>query len=353
MDCWQAAIEDVGPAGVDKGQGARYLILPPGYASTIPDGYVAMPSENYKGYALLRSIPRAADVLSIEKAITYAKRIRLYPLSEAMNPPNTVYVDALGKLFDSTIPYDLRFFASLDRMIQYEPWIARDKVMIDILKTIGIEKGKPFAPNLLTQKILYEAVRDAREWIHARYDTLFTPPYFEATHWALPVSRDLADAVSAHFADPDNYPLDGRGLAFSYAFFTAKHFGQRQLYLMTIKDKNGQPFRSEKTYRLKVAANLPAAQYWSITVYDSATHAFIRNANRMNRSSHSANMQVNSDGSVDIYFGPKAPPGKESNWIPTPSDCGFEVLFRLYGAMGELFEKKWRMDDVEEIIDAG
>ena len=51
-------------------------------------------------------------------------------------------------MFDSTIPYDLRFFETLDRFVQREPWIERDKVMIDQLKTIGIEKGKPFNPDL-------------------------------------------------------------------------------------------------------------------------------------------------------------------------------------------------------------
>ena len=51
MDCWQIPLDDVGPAGTDQGHGGRYLILPPGYDKGIPDGYIALPSVNYTGYA--------------------------------------------------------------------------------------------------------------------------------------------------------------------------------------------------------------------------------------------------------------------------------------------------------------
>ena len=86
---------------------------------------------------------------------------------------------------------------------------------------------------------------------------------------------------------------------------------------MTIKDKDGQPFDGGKTYRLTVPANAPVEQYWSATVYDRATHALIRDMPRASRSSQSPGLQKNADGSVDVYFGPKAPAGKESNWVPT------------------------------------
>ena len=147
MDCWQAALEDVGPAGVDKGKGGKYLITPPGYADKVPDGYIVLPSSTYQGYALLRSIIKSRSDADVARGVAYGRRIRLYPLSQAANPPETVFHDAFGTVFDSTIPYDLRFFQSLDRMVQTEPWLERDKAMIDMLKTIGIEKGKPFDPD--------------------------------------------------------------------------------------------------------------------------------------------------------------------------------------------------------------
>ena len=147
MDCWQAALEDVGPTGVDKGQGGKYLILPPDYKGTTPDGYIILPSDTFQGFALLRSIVKGDSTAEIAKAVAYGKRIKLYPLSQAANPPPTTFVDAINVVFDATIPYDLRFFQSLNRVVQYEPWLPRDKVMIDMLRSIGIEKGKEFKPD--------------------------------------------------------------------------------------------------------------------------------------------------------------------------------------------------------------
>jgi hypothetical protein len=61
MDCWQTPLEDVGPAGVDKGKGGKYLILQPGHSGAVPDGYIALRSQTYQGYALLRSILRSGS----------------------------------------------------------------------------------------------------------------------------------------------------------------------------------------------------------------------------------------------------------------------------------------------------
>ncbi|WP_342636111.1 DUF1214 domain-containing protein [Rhizobium sullae] len=104
-----------------------------------------------------------------------------------------------------------------------------------------------------------------------------------------------------------------------------------------------------QTYRLAVPANAPVQQYWSATVYDSATHAFIRDKERFSRSSQNPDLQTNADGSVDIFFGPKARAGKESNWIPTSADGGFEVLFRFYAPEKPLFDKTWVLPDIERI----
>jgi hypothetical protein len=216
VDVWQAALEDVGPAGVDKGKGGKILILPPGYKDKAPDGYIALPSETYQGYALLRSILRGGSDANVAKAVAYGRRVKLYPLSQAASPPPTIFVDAIDVVFDSTF--------------------------------IGI-----------------------------------------------------------------------------------KHPGTGQYYLMTIKDKQGRAFDGGSTYRLTVPANVPVRQYWSATAYDRATHAFIRNLPRSSRSSQNPDLQKNADGSVDIYFGPKAPAGKQSNWVPTSAKGQFEVLFRFYG----------------------
>jgi len=131
------------------------------------------------------------------------------------------------------------------------------------------------------------------------------------------------------------------------AYFSAKHLGEGQYYLMTIVDKTGQPLDGGKGYRLRVPANAPVSLYWSATAYDRATHALIRNLAPSSRASNTAGLRTNTDGSVDVFFGAKAPAGQESNWIPTRAGQGFEVLFRLYGPQKPFFDKTWKLRDIE------
>ena len=199
MDAWQVPLEDVGPTGVDKGKGGKYLILPPTNSTTVPEGYIALPSPNYQGYALLRSILKSGSDADVAKAVAYAKRIKLYPLSQATNSPATTFVDAIDVVYDSTIPYDLRFFQSLDRVVQIEPWLARDRLMIDMLQSIGIEKGKPFNPDTRTQDVLNSAAREARSLLEIKYEAMFKP-YFDISRWALPALPDYLRASSNGFS---------------------------------------------------------------------------------------------------------------------------------------------------------
>ena len=122
-DCWQTAIEDVGPAGVDKGKGGKYLILPPDYKDKPPAGYISLQAYNYEGYALLRSILKSNSDADVAKAVAYGKQIKLYPLSQAAHPPETQFFDAIDVVYDATIPWDMRFFESLNRIVQIEPWL--------------------------------------------------------------------------------------------------------------------------------------------------------------------------------------------------------------------------------------
>jgi hypothetical protein len=308
-----------------------------------------MPSSTYESFALLRSILQSGGAEDVARAIAYGKRIKVYPLSKAAHPPETAFVDVANNVFDSTIPYDLQFFESLSRIVQDEPWIERDKAMIDSLKTLGIEKGKQFNPDASTQDALKEGISEARAWLEWRYDSGFKPPFYEGEQWALPASQEVVEGLQTNYANPNNYPVDGRGLTYSYGFFSAKHLGAGQYYLMAIKDKDGQPFEGASTYKLNVPANPPVTQYWSATVYDRATHAFIRNMPYSNRSSQTPGIQKNADGSVDVYFAAKAPAGKESNWIPTDPNGKFEVLCRFYGPQRALFDKTWKLSDIERM----
>jgi hypothetical protein len=307
-----------------------------------------MPSDTFQGYAVLRSNLKSGDDADVANAVAYGKRVKLYPLSQAANPPATRFVDAIDVVYDNTIPYDLRYFESLNRFVQAEPWLPRDKAMIDMLKSIGIERGKPFDPDAKTRQILEDAAREAHAWLDLQYEAVFSPPFYEGSHWALPASPEVVEGMPTFFSRPDSYPTDGRGVTYSMAYFSAKHLGAGQFYLMTIKDKDGRPFDGGSTYRLNVPANAPVKLYWSVTVYDRATHALIRDQRWSSRSSHTPKLRKNADGSVDVYFGPSAPVDRESNWIPTKPSGGFEVLFRFYGPEKPLFDKTWRLPDIEK-----
>ena len=140
-----------------------YLVTPPGYQAAAPDGYIVLPSETYRGFVILRSNFKSRSDADIKSAVEHGKKVKIYPMGG--KPDSTVFVDAFDKSFDATIPYDPSFFDLLNRFVQAEPWLTRDKVMIDVLKTIGIEKGKPFNPDEKTKRVLADAVREAREVI--------------------------------------------------------------------------------------------------------------------------------------------------------------------------------------------
>ena len=348
MDCWQAALEDVGPAGMDKGKGGKYLILPPDCTYRVPDCYIVLPSMTYQGYAVLRSVLASGSMRDIARAVAYGRRIKLYPMSQAENPPETTFVDVIDRVFDATIPYDLRFYESLHRMIQIEPWLDRDKIEIDLLRSIGIEKDTPFAPDAHAQDALIAAAHEAHDWFNTRFETAF-PPYYARGHWSLPAPRDFVDTQATFFEKPGAYAVDGRGLAYSYAFSSVKHRASGQFYLWAFRALDGTAFDGGTTYRLTVPANVPVSQYWSAVIYDRGTHSFIRNVSHSGRSSKTPELQENADGSVDIFFGPKAPAGKASNWIPTIASAQWEIAFRFYGPEKPLFDKTWRLPDIETV----
>jgi hypothetical protein len=345
---WQMPLEDAGLLGVDKGAGGKFLILPPGYTGARPDGYIPLPSDTFSGYMLFRSNLKSHDDAVVQAAITYGKRMKIYPLAQAANPPATVFTDVKDVDFDSTIRYDASFFEHLDRIVQEEPWIDRDRAMIDSLKSLGIEKGKPFAPSDTMKALMTSAAREGGAWLEAKYDAGL-PSFFSATsRWTYPAPPEVIKAYADGFADMNAYPLDGRGLGYSYAYIGIKRLGAGQFYAISIRDRDGDAFDGSKTYRLNVPANVPIDQYWSVTAYDRQTHALIKNMPRASRSSQIPNLQKNVDGSIDIWLGPAAPAGKEANWLPTDPARKFELMARFYAPKKEFFEKKWVLPDVEK-----
>jgi len=232
--------------------------------------------------------------------------------------------------------------------VQSDVWLTKDKVMIDMLKSIGIEKGKAFSPDPKTLEILKAAVSEAHAWLEA-HDQINLVPFNEGGHWLSLAKPQGPEGAARSYAKPDSYGIDGRGVRYAYAFSSPKYIGVSKFSLTAIADKDGGLLKGGNTYHLSVPANAPVRDYWSVTVYDHATHAFIRHVSRVDRSSQSSGLQTNSDGSVDIYFGPQAPAGRESNWVPTNPDGRFEVMFRFNGPERPLFDKGWKLPDLEKI----
>jgi hypothetical protein len=348
VNVWQEPLEDGGLLGVDKGAGVKLLMLPPGYKDQVPAGYEPLQPNTWGSYALIRSNLKSHAEADVAKSIAYATQLKIYPLSLASNPPPTAFTDVKDVLFDSTIRYDESFFVNLDRMVQSEPWLGRDRAMIDQLRSIGIEKGKPFAPDATMKQILADSVTDAHAWMAAKYNAA-PPEFFEGTHWTFPAHPELLKGASENFEGANDYPVDWRGISYHYAYIGIKHLGAGQFYLINIKDRDGADYSGATTYRLHVPADVPIAQYWSLTAYDRETHALIKNLDRASRASNNPEVHKNADGSVDLYLGSKAPAGQESNWIPTDPARKFELMFRLYGTKKEFFDKVWKLPDVEKV----
>lgn len=349
VTAWQTPLEDAGLLGFDKGAGGKYLILPPDYKGTPPEGYIARKSETFAGYMLFRSNLKSHSDADVANSIAYGKRLKVYPLARAADPPANVFTDVKDIDFDSTIRYDVSFFEHLNRIVQDEPWIDRDRAMIDQLRSLGIEKGNPFQPDDATKALLTSAVQEAHAWLEAKYNAGMLPFFSPTSHWTFPAPPDLIKAAQDDYADPNLYPVDNRGMAYSYAYIGIKRLGAGQFYSISIRDKDGEAFDGGKSYRLTVPPNAPVEQYWSVTAYDRETHALIKGMPRASRSSQIPELQKNADGSIDIYIGPKAPAGKESNWLPTDPVRKFELMARFYAPKKEFFEKVWKLPDVEKV----
>jgi hypothetical protein len=344
-NAWDEPVTDIGPAGDDQGEGGKYLLLPPDFKGEPPPGFFALRYSTYNGYALFRAIPVSSSDADVAASLALVKKLRVYPLAAQKSPPEQRFIDIHGKTFDGIADFDERFFVSLNRMVQEEPVQARDLVMMGMLKSIGIEKGKPFAPDAAMQDVLRAAAQEARAQF-VDLLTSFSQPWWPDRRWSPPDSRGMKTGFT--YVTADALDVDARSFANFAAFAMPKHTGTSLVYLFTFLDRSGERLSGERNYKVTVPADVPANQYWSMIVYDVLTAAFIREAPTITLDSYNQAMKRNADGSVDIYFGPKAPAGKEANWIYTAPGRPFFPAMRFYGPEKPLFDKTWKLPDVEK-----
>jgi hypothetical protein len=347
VDAWQVTIADVGPTGADKGKGGKYLIVPPGYKEPIPDGYLMLRSSSYRILYGFRSIQ--LEGATEADAFGYSKTLKIYPLSEAAAPKATRFVEGGSKPMLTLPYYDIRALQDIHDIISVEPVQPRDKVMMGMLATIGIERGKPFKPPEKLKAAMEKGVIDAYYYMQKLDTKLFASNlYWPDRHWSFVMVPD--EKHGFEFVTDDAVQVDKRAAAWFFFTFYPKvlteHAGT--VYLAPIADSAGRPLQAGKSYKLRVPQDIPAKQFWSLTVYDRATWAFVKNPlDRAGLGSFNKDtMKVNADGSVDLYFGPNAPAGLDSNWIPTMGKEPY-LWLRLYAPEDAFWKKAFKMPDVE------
>jgi hypothetical protein len=326
-DAWQRPVTDLGLPGPDQGKGAKYLIVGPGQKVADTQGFIVTPSSTMNVWLYFRNLETDP-----EKFDQVMKQYRLYLYSQRDNPPASSMRNA-GKKWSSTQPRGLAYWERLAEILNREPVQERDRIMMAMLRSIGLEKGKPFQPDARQKKILTEAALVGEAMAKAND---FDKRQMELSHYADSVQWEVSLCLDVTQEAEFYTQLDERSAWFYEALSTSKGMvtktpGVGSVYLGCYRDKDGDWLDGATTYRLHVPPNAPVKQFWSLTVYDVATRCLIDNKEQLaDRSSRQADLVKNADGSVDIYVGPKAPAGFEKNWIPSVPGKAWFPYFRLY-----------------------
>ena len=342
-DAWFVPLVDIG----FEGKGGKYLVLPPDYTAEVPAGYIPVRPKTYNSMTLLRSIVASLSEEDVRAGDTLVRQVRVYPLAKAGNPPPQRLVDMTDLIYDGLVRYDESLYLSLAHALNEETVQAGDLQMMGMLLPLGIEMGKEFKPDASTVALLKKAAAEAHAWLMDRRVTFITP-WWPDSRWAIPAGP-IALKTQFHWEVPGFFDVDSRGLALAAFFAPTAKLGTGSFYFGTYFDGRGRPLRGEHTYRLHVPPNVPVREFWAFTVYSQDTAALFRNSTRPTLDSLDKAMSRNSDGSVDIYVGPKAPRGKESNWIYTPAGKLWFPWFRAYGPEKALLDKAWKLPDIERI----
>ena len=350
MDSWQRPIAEVGLAGADGGRGAKILILPPNYQGVLPVGYLVAHQKTYEGYFLLRPVIADNSESNLKKAEQFVKQIKIYPLAKAENPPETKHVDGYRKRIHAIMDFDASYFDRLHEILQQEYVEEKDKAILGLAESIGIRKGAPFKPDDTARKVFDSAAKEAHQYLIKLFFDELGPMFYEDRQW---FTLNLPGTVETEFGYtyPTFVDLDTRAALYYGIFSSVERLGAGTFYFVGAKDAGGAWLDGGEDYKLTVPADAPAKQFWSAIVHDVETGAWFTDLpiNKEGIASFTKGMKKNQDGSVDIYFGPKAPKGKETNWLPTVPGKKFFLIFRFYRPEPSLFNKSWKLNDIEKL----
>lgn len=346
MDCWQRVLADLGVVGPYQGKGGKFLILPPGHEKVAPAGYYVVQSPGRTVFAGVRLLDADKDK-AVRELIPGIKTYTWSPSGTGAPMP----VRAAGDVKWSQMPpHGMAYWETLNKVVQSEPVMDRDRLILAQLRFLGIEKGKPFKPDARQKKILEEAAIVGEAMAKANTtDKRVEPPFWPDTNWK------HALVVSVDQRMPNYDQLDERAAWFYEATGVSKGMltqtpGVGQRYIAAYKDGDDHWLDGGNTYKLHVPPNPPAKQFWSVTAYDESTRQMvITKQGRPDISSRKEDIVKNPDGSIDVYFGPTAPQGKEANWVQTVPGQGWFAYFRFYGPTEPFFDKSWALPDIEKV----
>jgi hypothetical protein len=337
---------DVGPEGVDGGRGAKYLLIAPEYRGPVPIGFIPVQQTTHNGWVSLRLILKDNSPASLQKVAAYVKQVTISPLSQ-VNDPKTRHIDLFDKKVNLVSPLDAEMFRTLHAIIQNERTEERDLVAMGMLQSLGIEKGKQFAPSAEMVAMLDAAAKETQAHMRRRY--LFdVASYYPGTQWRFAFTPGVYETRYTGIY-PGYVDLDARGEMYNYSWGSAERVGKATYYINLAADAKGQPLDGSRNYRLKVPANAPVTQFWAASTQTDENGAFMDVPGRVALSSTDEGVVKNPDGSVDVYFGPKAPQGRESNWVQTATDKRWFIMFRFYGTQPAVYDKSWSMGDMETL----
>jgi hypothetical protein len=349
-DFWFHYVTDLGNAGPDRGKGGKYLFLPPDYKGTPPRGYYTFKSPTYGNLLFWRGFQVKGDP---RPAVENIKRhARIYPLADAKKVTHQKFIDISGRAFNTIHASDYHFYEEVNAVVQEEPSAAMDPETLGLLASIGIEKGKPFAPDERMKKILVDAVAVGNATARA---IVFRSRL--AGTFLYPNSQWQVAFYGGSYLFEQNGArlLDARTRFFYYATgvtpaMAIQRVGIGSQYALCMNDSHGQPFDGGRSYRLRIPPNPPAKDFWSVVVYDNQTRSELQTDQEFpSLNSERAGLAKNADGSIDVYFGPQAPAGKEANWIQTEPDKGWNTILRLYGPLEPWFAKTWKPGEIEPL----
>src|SRR5579863_1218326 len=401
-DMWFRWVTDFGLPGPDRGEGGKYLIVPPGYTGALPEtGYTICKMRTTRAILLGRSFlenndPKPAAGLLKKTLKIYPFRFGGYGTSIAtalagkesilrnaegqldwsfLRPQEPVkFHEGSGKVMNTIPPNDYSYFEMINELVQKEPADALDPEITGSLAAIGIVKGKPFSPDDRMKKILTDAAKIGTaiartvNW-NARASEGFD--YYPGSHtWTnylfvggytfeTPPPAVSAEGVITPYPPTGARTLNSRTGMFFYATgvtpaMIMRLTGIGSQYLGAWSDSKGEYFDGGKTYKITLPANIPAQKFWSFTLYDNQTRSMLETPQRYPRAGSqsypSPAAVANPDGTTTVWFGPSKPAGvADGNWIQTVPGKGWNVLLRLYSPMESFFTKTWRAGEFEKV----